>query len=84
MNEYEMAEMLDLRTALSWHLRHNHYPAVPYTMIDPCIAAIDAANEGDFYAEIDLPAGVTYKGHEYAPAQAIIQQHHLFAWVTYE
>jgi hypothetical protein len=77
-----------LRPALVWHLQANHYPPVPTTMVDPCIAAIDAAIE--FYTDgderslegmIDLPEGITWKGQPAAPAAAIIEQHHLWPFI---
>ncbi len=82
LNAEGMADMdMPLQAVLHWHLRSNHYPPVPVTMIDPCIAAIDAANEGDYDAPIDLPEGVSYKGQTTAPAWAIIDQHHLDTWI---
>ena len=72
----------DLETVLSWHLQSNHYPPVPLSMLQVCIAAIDAYWEDDCSAEIDLPENITYKGKPYAPVWAIIEQHHLGAWTT--
>ena len=31
--------------------------------------------------QIEMPAGVSYKGKTHAPAWAIIEQHHLDAWL---
>ncbi len=78
-----------LRPALAWHLQSNHYPPVPLSMIDPCIAAINAAVEAytdgdelvDLDRPIDLPEGITYKGLPTAPAAALIEQHHLWPFV---
>jgi hypothetical protein len=77
----EMAEMLDIDSALEWHLRANHFPPIPVSMVQPCKDAIQAALEGDWMRLISLPEGVGYKGLTVAPADAIIQQHHLDAWV---
>ena len=64
------------------HLSANHYPPVPKEMIQPCIEAIDAVNDlGLWNAPIQLPEGVTYKGLTEAPAHAIIEAHHLDAWI---
>lgn len=76
----EMAELADLDTALTWHLRTNHYPPVPLTMIEPCKQAIDAYWEDDLDRQIPMPEGVYYKGTTTAPARAIIIQHHLDPW----
>jgi len=75
---------LDLETAIGMHLRSNHYPPVPLSMVEPCIAAIDAAYEDNWNLEIEMPEGVSYKGKKTAPAHAIIDQHHLHAWLPQE
>jgi hypothetical protein len=72
---------LPLETALHVHLQHNHYPPVPAFMIEPCVAAIDAYNDEDYDREITLPDGVSYKGEPTAPASAIVEQHHLDAFI---
>lgn len=71
---------LDLETQITIQLRGNHYPPVPYSMVQPCIDAIDAYNEDNPSLEIEMPEGVFYKGNTTAPAWAIIDQHHLDAW----
>ena len=64
------------------HLSANHYPPVPPIMVQPCVEAIDAVNDlGLWDLEIPMPEGVTYKGLTTAPAWAIIEQHHLDAWL---
>jgi hypothetical protein len=77
----EMAEMLDIESAIAWHLRANHYPPVPLSMVEPCIEAIQAGLEGEWLKMIELPEPVRYKGSRFAPADVIIQQHHLDAWL---
>ena len=72
---------LDLETQLQIHLRGNHYPPVPNSMIQPCIDAIDAYYEEDYYRKITLPEGVSWKGMTKAPASAIVEAHHLEAWL---
>lgn len=81
----EMAEYCDsLRVAMSWHLQHNHFPPVPTSMIDVCIDAIDAANEGDWDRLIDLPEQTSYRGRDEAPVWAIVEAHHLSPWIDSE
>jgi hypothetical protein len=75
---------LDLEMAISIHLQSNHYPPVPLSMVEPCIEAIDAYYEEDFDRAIEMPEGVSYKGKTHAPAWAIIEQHHLGAWLPQE
>jgi hypothetical protein len=77
----EMAELLEIDDALAWHLRSNHYPPVPLSMIEPCKEAIQAFLEGDYLRMIPMPEGVSYRGSNFAPADAIVSQHHLDAWV---
>lgn len=73
---------LDMESAIAMHLRVNHYPPVPTSMVQPCIDAIDAYWEDDLNRMIEMPDGVLYRGDEYAPAWAIIEAHHLDAWCS--
>lgn len=74
--------LVSLEQALIWHLTSNHYPPVPLIMVPICLAAIDAANEDDWDCPIDLPDDVSYKGNDTAPAWAIIEAHHLDAFLS--
>ena len=76
----EMAEMLSMEDALAWHLRSNHYPPVPLSMIQPCMDAIEAGLDEDWNRLIHLN-GSSWRGQDYAPAYAIIEGHHLDAWL---
>lgn len=83
LSAMEMAQQdVDMRSALSWHLSANHYPPVPGSMIDPCIEAIGACNEGMWNEDIALPDGVFYQGKNTAPAWEIAEQHHLDFWIV--
>ena len=73
---------LDIEKQIGIHLSANHYPPVPSIMVAPCIEAIDAVNDAGLWdLEIPMPEGVSYKGLTTAPAWAIIEQHHLDAWI---
>ena len=73
---------LSIEDQIRIHLSSNHYPPVPAFMVAPCIEAIDAVNDlGLWEAPIELPDGITWKGEAYAPASAIIDAHHLHAWL---
>ena len=72
---------LDLSTAIGIHLSANHYPPVPASMVTPCIEALEAYWEDETDREIAMPEGVSYKGLDTAPAWAVIEQHHLEAWL---
>ena len=80
----DLAESFDLDQAILIHLRGNHYPPVPSEMVKPCIDAIDAYYDEDYRREIDLPQGVLWRGQVTAPADAIIEQHHLSFWLPEE
>jgi hypothetical protein len=77
----EMAEMLEIESAIAWHLQSNHYPPVPSSMVKPCLEAIENAIAGDWLRLVEMPEGVSYRGSKFAPTDAIIAQHHLDAWV---
>lgn len=73
---------LSIEDQIRIHLSSNHYPPVPKTMIQPCIEAIDAVNDAGLWdLEIPLPEGVSWRGLTTAPAHAIIEAHHLNAWI---
>lgn len=82
MQAREMANApeLTMEQSLAWHLQSNHYPPVPTIMVQPCMEAIDAFWEDDLDKLISLPAGVSFRGADAAPARDIIIQHHLDAW----
>jgi len=73
---------IDLESAIGMHLRVNHYPPVPLAMVQPCIDAIDAYWEMDYNRLIDLPKDITWRGETTAPASAIVEAHHLDAWLV--
>ena len=73
---------LDIEQQIAIQLRSNHYPPVPLSMVKPCIEAIDAVNDlGLWDAPIELPEGISWRGETHAPASAIIEAHHLDAWL---
>ena len=77
----DLSTEFDLEQGIAYHLQGNHYPPVPLSMVQPCIEAIDAYYDEDYHREIDLPQGVSWRGQVTAPASAIIEQHHLDAWL---
>ena len=82
-NDLASMEALTLDQAVAVHLQSNHYPPVPLIMVEPCVQAIFAVNDWRSDESISLPEGVFYKGSTSAPAWAIVEQHHLDAWVQY-
>ena len=80
----ELAELdlgLSLEDSIAIHLQANHYPPVPRSMVQPCIDAIDAYYDEDYQRLIDLPAPITWRDKSQAPASAIVDAHHLEAWL---
>ena len=75
---------LTLEDQIRIQLRSNHYPPVPHSMVQPCIDAIFACNEDESNRQIELPEGVTWRNQTTAPAWAIVEGHHLDAWVSYD
>jgi hypothetical protein len=71
---------LSMESAIGMHLRANHYPPVPLSMVSVCIEAIDAYWEDDLNREVELPEGISWRGENSAPAYAIIESHHLESW----
>ena len=81
-NDLALADNLDIETQIGIHLQSNHYPPIPDVMIAPCVEAIDAVNDAGLWnLDIPLPEGVLWKGLTSAPAHAIIESHHLDAWI---
>ena len=75
---------LDLETQIGIHLQGNHYPPVPKSMVKPCLDAIDTYYEEDYHRLIDLPEPITWRDKTQAPASAIVEAHHLNAWLPQE
>jgi hypothetical protein len=76
---------ISLAQSLTIHLRHNHYPPVPMSMVAVCISAIHSYNANFNGDEVlDLPEGTSWRGKSSAPAWAIIESHHLGEWCDNE
>lgn len=84
MQAEEIRRLADFDTALTWHLTHNHYPSVPVSMLPACKLAIVAYQDERYHEEIPLPAGISYRDRRTAPASAIVEQHHLDAFIDSE
>jgi len=72
---------LTLEDKVGMHLRGNLYPPVPLSMVQPCVDAINALWNEDYFAEIELPEGVYWRGESFAPASAIVEGHRLDGFV---
>lgn len=77
LSESVAMNQLRLRNALIYHLRGNHYPPVPLSMVDPCIRAIKYAKKGLWNKHVRLPKDVSFRGKRTAPVGDVIEAHHL-------
>lgn len=80
---------ITLEQSLTWHLRSNHYPPVPVSMIESCIQAINIVEQsqwGDASQDdrVTLPEGIFWRGENSAPAWAIVESHHLESFIRWE
>ena len=82
--ELSTLESMSIEGQIGIHLSSNFYPPVPSSMIQPCIEAINAYNNEDYTREIAMPRGVLYRGEDYAPVHAIIENHRLDPWLVIE
>lgn len=78
----DLAEFVDIETAVHIHLTSNHFPPVPTSMVSPCLEAIALANDGDYDELVELPDGITWRGAASAPAWALIDGHHLEPFIN--
>jgi len=74
------AQPISREAALHWHLTSNHFPPVSTEFIPTCIAAIDAANDGDWDRVIDFPEGAQIERDN---AGRIIDGLHLESFVDF-
>ena len=54
----EIASLADLTTAVTWHLRSNHYPPIHTDFVPVALKAIYLAGEGEYDAELEYPNGL--------------------------
>ena len=73
----------DLRKAVSLHFQSNCYPPVPQFMVDVALDAIHSIVVGDHAGVIDLPEGVTFRGHDSVSAMEVVDSLHLEAFVDW-
>jgi hypothetical protein len=81
---------LPLDRKVAWHLQGNHYPPIPLVMVEACVEAIELARLGYYDTEVKLPIGeskdgepfqITWHGQDTAPVSAIVESHHLDAFI---
>lgn len=73
---------LPLDRQMQLHLTGNIYPPAPVSMVIPCVQAIEAYWGDECEKVIELPAQVTWKGQNSAPAFEIIEGFKLHSWTV--
>jgi hypothetical protein len=85
-------ENITLEQQITWHFQGNFYPPIPTIMVQPCIKAIELANEAiadgeerlsNIKDEVDLPEGITWRGNTSASVLGMIEGHRLDAWINH-
>lgn len=76
----ELGDIFTLMMAIEIHLRVNHYPPLPLSLVTPAIEVINAYRDEDWDRLIELPEGVTWRGEQFAPARECVDAWHLRAF----
>jgi hypothetical protein len=71
-----------MEVALLDHLRYNHYPPLPGSLVKPCIDAIAKADQEEWDAEIAMPEGLLFRGQGSATAAQIVESCHLHEFLS--
>lgn len=77
----DLKDNLPLADAMRVHLQHNHYPPVPVSMVPVCLRALKFAKRGDWDHNLRLPRDTKYRGKRLAPVSAVVEAHHLDAFM---
>ena len=75
---------IPLRDVVSMHFSSNMYPPVPQVMVESAVEAINLCNSGEYYEEVTLPEGVSYRGKNTVAAATLVEQHRLEGFVDWE
>ena len=75
LSAVSMAEQTDLTTALTWHLRGNHYPPVSLDFLPAVKRAIQYAKRGKYNVKVRCP----YKQN--IPVLDLVRGLHLDAFI---
>jgi hypothetical protein len=81
---YDFAtECENLHLAIAEHFCKNSEPPVPLYMVAVAIKAINAVLNGEEFAVIELPPGVTWRDELTVRAQSAVDSLHLAAFIDY-
>lgn len=71
--------------ALVWHLRQNHYPPLPLTLVEPAKRAISKANRGEMEKCVSLGPNIACRLHgRLCPVWHMVEVLHLDSFVDPE
>lgn len=73
-----------LRDMVSMHFSSNCYPPIPQIMVDCAVEAIELCNGGEYYEDVELPEGVSFRGSNFVNAATLVEQHRLEGFVEWE
>jgi hypothetical protein len=74
-------ELPPLWNEVGHHLKTRFNKPIPLSMIDPCLEAIEKANNGEWDSMITLPDGNLYKGEPQASVRTMVDSHALQQWI---
>lgn len=73
---------ISLYRGVVYQLRYNHFPPIPFSMVEPCIRAIKKARKGEWDKRVRLPEGILFQRKwKTAPVYNVIESHHLMEFV---
>lgn len=67
---------------VSWHFSSNCYPPVPQIMVPVAVQAILMVLDEEGGDTVELPEGVSFRGDTEVNAYTIVENLHLWAFVT--
>ena len=75
---------IPLRDMVSMHFSSNCYPPIPQQMVDTAVEAIELCNGGEYYEEVQLPEGVSFRGSGTVAAATLVEQYRLDGFVEWD
>ena len=80
----DMIEHAGVDVALEWHIRHNHFPPLPWWAVAKAKEVMELAKAGKWEQEVSLAGIATYRGRNKAPVRAFVEAWHLDAFIEQE
>jgi len=77
MKTSKIIDRIKLENAVYYHLHYNHFPPLPYIMVDVCVKAIPYAKRENWEHRIRLPKGITWDGKKTISVADVFEYHNL-------